>query len=223
MKKLGIIGGAGPLASALLYETLIQESYALGRQIPEIVLINYPFTRGLSLDEGKKNEELLQDELRYCIKILVNTGVEIGVLACNTLHLFLRQLPQSPLQFHYLPELVVDAAKEKKHHRLLILGTQNTCRSRLYQLAEIQAIYPSSQDQKLIDGVIDRLLEGKILKSDSLLVTQVVAKTSLLNDFDGVVLGCTDFPVLHHHFPISSVKPIYDSIKIPAKTLIGFL
>ena len=65
MKKLGIIGGAGPLASALLYETLIQESYALGRQVPEIVLINYPFSRGLSLEEGKNNEEIIHQELSY--------------------------------------------------------------------------------------------------------------------------------------------------------------
>ncbi len=96
MKKLGIIGGAGPLASALLYETLIQESYALGRQVPEIVLINYPFTRGLSLDEGKENERTLQKELSYCIKLFLGIEVEMGVLACNTLHVLLKQLT-SPL------------------------------------------------------------------------------------------------------------------------------
>ncbi len=115
------------------------------------------------------------------------------------------------------------AAQEKEHHRLLILGTQNTRHSQLYQLEGIQTIYPSFEDQKLIDGIIDRVLEGKILKEDALLVSQVIQQTSLLHDFDGVVLGCTDFPVLHHHFPIPSLKPIYDSIKIPAKTLIGLL
>jgi aspartate racemase len=223
MKKLGIIGGAGPLASALLYETLIQESYTLGRQVPEIVLINYPFTRGLSLNEGQENEKTIHTELSYCVQFLARSGVELAVLACNTLHLFLKQHVHPAIQFYHLPELVVKAAQSKQHHRLLILGTQNTCRFNLYQMAGIQAIYPSLHNQTQIDGVIDRVLEGKILKEDSLLVSKVIDATLDTEAFDGVVLGCTDFPVLHHRFPISSSKPIYDSIKIPAKTLAGLI
>jgi len=223
MKKLGIIGGAGPLASALFYETLIHESYSLGRDVPEIVLLNYPFTRGLSLQEGRENELRLKDELNYCIQNLVNFGVEVAVLACNTLHLILKKLSHASIQFHYLPEIVVRAAKEKAHHRLLILGTQNTCHSHLYQVAAIQPLYPCSKDQQCINEVIDRVLMGEILREDAMLVSRVIQQTSHSNEFDGVVLGCTDFPVLHHRFPISSVKPLYDSIKIPAKALVGFL
>lgn len=223
MKKIGIIGGAGPLASALLYETLIQETYNLGRQVPEIVLINYPFTRGLSLSERQDNEKTIQNELNYCIQFLTKSGVELGILACNTLHLFLKYHTHPSMQFYYLPELVIKVAKSKQHHRLLVLGTQNTCSSNLYQIAGSEIIYPSSQDQTTIDKIIDRVLEGKILKEDSFLVSQIINKTSRTKKFDGVVLGCTDFPVLHHRFPIYSSKPIYDSIKIPAKTLAGIL
>jgi aspartate racemase len=223
MKRLGIIGGAGPLASALLYETLIQESYARGVQIPEIILINYPFTRGLSLTEKNENEKTIQDELNYCIKILLKNDVELAVLACNTLHLFLKSFSHLSIPFYSIPELVTDAAQKHQHHRLLILGTENTCCSGLYQHSGIQTVYPSEKNQKLINGVIDRVLEGKILRGDSVLVSHVIKDASRLNDFDGVVLGCTDFPVLHHRFPIASVKPIYDSIKIPAKTLVGLL
>lgn len=223
MKKLGIIGGAGPLASSLLYETLIHESYALGRQVPEIVLINFPFTRGLSLDEGLANEKILEEELSHCIKILVKSGVETGVLACNTLHLILKKLPLSPILFHHLPDLVAKAAQERRHHRLLILATENTCSSLLYQLDGIQVIYPATCDQNVINEVIDRVLEGKILEEDAHLIGQVIQEISRSNDFDGIVLGCTDFPVLHHRFPIKASKPIYDSIKISAKTLAGLL
>lgn len=223
MKKLGIIGGAGPLASALLYETLIQESYARGLQVPEMVLINFPFTRGLSFDEGKENKISLINELGYCVQFLIKNGVEIGLLACNTLHLILRNIPQAPVQFYSLPELVIKAALDKKHLRLLILGTENTCRSHLYQHAGIQAIYPTSENQKLLDEVINRVLEGRVLKEDADLVAQIIRQISRSNDLDGVVLGCTDFPVLHHRFPIHSDQPVYDSIKLSAKTIVGSL
>lgn len=223
MKKVGIIGGAGPLASALLYETFIQESYILGRQVPEMILINYPFSRGLSLLEAKKNKNLIHNELNYCIQFLEKNGAEIGLLACNTLHLFLKQYSSSSIQFYQLPQLVVQAAQSQRHNRLLVLGTQNTCHSNLYQMAGIHMIYPSTQNQFEIDCVIDRILEGKILKEDASLVSRVIEASLQQELFDGVILGCTDFPVLHHRFPISSPKPIYDSIKIPAKTLIGLI
>lgn len=221
MKKLGIIGGAGPLASALLYEALIHESYLRGIAVPEIVLINFPFTRGLSLEEGRINQVSLTDELDYCVKFLIKNEVEIGLLACNTLHLTLMNLPLGSIQFYHLPELVLKAALDKKHHRLLILGTENTCRSHLYKKEGIQTVYPSLEFQKLLDEVIDRVLGGKVLREDADLITQVIQHSS--NEFDGVVLGCTDFPVLHHRFPIQSDKPIYDSIKLSAKTIVGSL
>ena len=112
------------MASSLLYETLIHESYALGRQVPEIVLISFPFTRGLSLDEGQANEKILEDELSHCINILVKSGVGTGVLACNTLHLILKKLPLMPILFHHLPDLVVKAAQERKHHRFPIKASK---------------------------------------------------------------------------------------------------
>ena len=170
MKKIGIIGGAGPLASALLYETLVQESYALRRQVPEIVLINYPFTRGLSCQEGKTNAQAIHAELSYCMQFLTQSGVELGILACNTLHLFLEEQSPSSFPFYHIPQLVVKAARSQCHHRLLILATQHTCRSNLYQMEGIQPLYPSSEDQTKIDCVIDRVLEGKILQEDADLV-----------------------------------------------------
>lgn len=223
MKKIGIIGGAGPLASALLYEMIIHESYQRGISIPEIVLINFPFTRGLSVDEGRENKDLLSEELNYCLKFLIKNEVEIGLLACNTLHLTLKNLPQDPIQFYYVPDLVLQAASECQHHRLLILGTENTCHSHLYRQRDILTLYPSPEDQHLLNDVINRVLRGKVVKEDSDAVGHVIQKIGRGDDFDGVVLGCTDFPVLHHRFPIPSVKPIYDSIKLSAQTIVGTL
>lgn len=217
--KLGIIGGAGPLASALLYETLVQESYACGLTLPEIFLINYPFTRGLTVEEGKNNEQIIINELQGCIDSLARNGVTIGLLACNTMHLFLKKTTPTSIVFHHLPELVVEEAKAKGHERLLILGTQNTCRSHLYG----RGIYPLIEQQMRLDRVIDHVLEGKICQEDAFVVGEIIKQMLALMDFDAVVLGCTDLPVLHHHFPIQSERPIYDSIKIPAKSLLGML
>lgn len=213
MKKIGIIGGAGPLASALFYETFVQGCYQKGKAVPEIVLINYPFIRG-------SKEALLVDELAYCRASLEKQGVEKGVVVCNTLHLYLNRLPKSTFSFHSLPKAVLKEAKIKGHKKLLVLGTQNTCKFGLYQNEEFSLCYLPVRDQKHLDEVIDRVLNGQVLKEDAELVGDLIHKMTLQADFDGVVLGCTDLPVLHHHFPIPSKLPLLDSIKIPVKGLL---
>lgn len=219
MKKLGIIGGAGPLASALFYETLVHECYRLQCPLPEIVLLNYPFQRGLTPEEKQKNGVMVRNELSYCIEALEASGAAVAVLVCNTLHLELRKLNRGVLQFFPIPDLVLGGVKEGS--KLLLLGTQNTCNSSLYQGAGFTIFHPSSEGQKMINRVIDHILEGKILKEDADLLERVIEDSP--EEIDGVILGCTDLPVLHHHFPIQSDKPVYDSVKIPAKIILRYL
>jgi len=223
MKKVGIIGGAGPLASALFYQTFIQESYLQALQVPEILLINYPFTRGLSMEEGEINEAVIEEELGYCIQSLELHQVGIGVIACNTLHRYLQLMPKTFITFISLPQIIVREALANSHKRLLLLATQNTCRFELYQHLDITLLYPPPNEQDLVDEIIDRILEGKVFKNDSILLSQMIARLGTSMNFDGVILGCTDLPVLQHYFPIHSSKPFYDSIKIPAKKLRGIL
>ncbi|MCB1180521.1 MAG: aspartate/glutamate racemase family protein [Chlamydiia bacterium] len=214
MKKLGIIGGAGPLASALLYETIIRESLKYGDPCPEIFLINYPFTRGLTLAEAQANGGLLQQELNHCIEQLMEQGAEIGILACNTMHRYL--IDTDTLPFISIPSLILQKALEKKHHRLQILGTQSTRESALYEHPQIEVSYPSADKQKILDHVINRILDGTFSSKDSGFIEKIISDQE---ETDGVVLGCSDLPVLHHHFPINSKVPLYDSIKLSAKTI----
>jgi aspartate racemase len=221
MKKLGIIGGAGPLASSLFYETLVYESYRLGSTMPETILINYPFTRGLTIQEGQENEAFIYKELMHCLKMLEITQAEICALVCNTLHLYLHSLKKKTIPFISLPELLLEEIRKKKHKKLLLLGTQNTCRSSLYKENEITLLLPSEPGQKMVDEIIDRVLKGIILEKDALFVTQLIEQFS--DQIDGIILGCTDLPVLHHHYPFCSVKTIYDSVKLPAQLILRLL
>ena len=221
MKKLGIIGGAGPLASALFYETLIHESYQLGHPLPEIVLLNYPFSRGLTPEESRNHGIVVREELRHCLQALERAGAEVGVLVCNTLHLELAQAPIGNICFLQIPDLVLEKIHEKKSKRLLLLATQNTCDSSIYHQSGVTIFRPSLKEQKVVDNAIDHVLMGTFSEQDSLQIMELIR--NFPEEIDGVILGCTDLPVLHHHFPIRLSIPIYDSVKIPAKTIMRFL
>lgn len=121
MKKLGIIGGAGPLASALFYETLVHECYRLQRPLPEILLLNYPFNRGLTPEENRENGAVVQTELLHCLNALEAGGAAVAVLVCNTLHLELAKAPRGSVRFFPIPDLVLEEIRVQKGTRFLLL------------------------------------------------------------------------------------------------------
>lgn len=87
--KIGIIGGAGPNAGSLLFNTLIgvcQTKYNCKKdaEFPHVVLLNFPFSDMLSKD---KCDETITKELQSCFDSLENYGVNIAAIACNTLHI----------------------------------------------------------------------------------------------------------------------------------------
>ncbi|CUI16509.1 Asp/Glu/Hydantoin racemase family protein [Candidatus Protochlamydia naegleriophila] len=217
-QKLGIIGGAGPYASALLYQSIIKKHYEAEReQTPEIVLLNYPFTRGLSLKESQSHMQQLRLELQYCMNCLALQGVDRFAIACNTLHSFLPGLDLKGMNVLSIPQLVIETALKADLHKLLLLSTATTIQSRLYQHPSIRLVTPQAPEQKVLDAIIDRILAGVISKKDSEELSHLIHTCALRDGIDGIILGCTDLPVLHAHHPIDvGPLPILDSIQIPA-------
>ena len=210
MKKVGIIGGAGPLASAYFYRALVEECYHHLQKVPDIILLNIPFKRELT--------PRTKLQLQKGIDLLIREGVDIAALACNTLHLYLQK---TSLPFVPLPKSVMQEALKNKHRTFLLLGTRRTCRSSLYESAELKTVCPSPEDQKVVERIIDSILRGQVLQQDAHLLQQIVERFP--TPVDCVVLGCTELPVLFDRFKVKWPLPTYDSIKIGAKNLRGLL
>lgn len=221
-QKFGIIGGAGPYASALLYQSIIKTSYETEKQqAPEIVLLNYPFTRGLTLKESQAHRHQLCTELQYCMNCLALQEVQSFAIACNTLHSFLPGLDLKGMNLLSIPKLVIETALKARLHKLLLLSTATTIRSGLYQHPLIEMITPHALEQESLNAIIDRILAGEILKKDSEELSHLIQACTLRDNIEGIILGCTDLPVLHAHYPIETGSlPLLDSIQIPAQHFI---
>ncbi len=108
-KTIGIVGGAGPLAGALLFErvlTLANRQYDCYRDsdYPEVLVISFPFSEMLT---SKKDDALLTKELSQCLNHLRDQGAEVLGIACNTLHNFLDPKDDQDDLLH-LPRLVAN-------------------------------------------------------------------------------------------------------------------
>ncbi|MEN9654605.1 MAG: hypothetical protein RL235_717 [Chlamydiota bacterium] len=200
MKTLGVIGGAGPLASALFYESVVCECYRQKRPVPKMVVLNYPFARGLTEVESSQNSSSNRRAIEGCLATLADAKASVAVLVCNTMHLELRKIDHHGVVCTHIPELVMEEILRQGRRRVLLLASQRTGATDLYHHPDIEIVLPEKQG--IIDAVIDRVLEGTLLESDSGQLEELIASHG--DAIDGVILGCTDLPVLHHRFPIKT-------------------
>ncbi len=229
MKKIGIIGGAGPLASALLLENIVHECYKQGcrneTEFPEIQLINYPFSILLCSTRSKDGRPLICDVLQSCANRLIAGGAELLAVACNTFHLFLDEITINNSSFIRIWQATLEHAKQLNLSRLLIIGTSLTLRNNLYHDPKISCIVPPEEDHVSIECIIKRILAGKVCADDAQQLTTMLTKLRSKLVFDGVVLGCTELPVLHKQHPlkiegVSDPVIILDTVSILAQHLV---
>lgn len=208
--KIGVIAGAGPLAGALFYQRLIEYAHK-SRQMPEVVLVNYPFRRQSTSDE-------FVEQLQSCIDVLAAQKTTRLAIACNTLHGLLDKLSLHGMELVHLPQALLRHAKERGVKRLLLLSTARTVKSRLYQDDAYELYTLEPEEQTFVGAVIDRVLDGTVLKADSEELSRLIKKKYDKTPFDAVILGCTELPVLHAQHPLDIGKIVaLDSIDSAAR------
>lgn len=216
---IGIIGGAGPLASALLYQLIIEKSYQNKQTPPELLIFNHNFPRGLCIDESTKNHTQLEEELQASIHLLLQAGASKVCIACNTLHGFVQN--SSTLPLIHLSKTVLKAVHRHHTTRIALLSTETTHALEVYQGKEFEFIPPSSEDQNVLNTIFDHILEGVILQKDSTKIEKIVQKMCEKQAIDSVILGCSDLSVLNHHYPIDAQDVhIFDSMDILAEEIV---
>jgi aspartate racemase len=230
MKKIGIIGGAGPFASCLLYQNIIQEAYKHGckneSELPAMALINHPFSIHMCTTLFAHDDKpLICSVLQSCVDTLLQQDTELLAVACNTFHVFLKEVNPGNAAFVNIACSTMEVAEQQKLSKVLILGTSLTLNNQLYTHATIECVATPKREQKIVENIINNILAGKICKHDAIILQCMIHSLITKLGCDGVVLGCTELSVLHAEFPLSSSDHnntlcILDTIKILAQKLV---
>ncbi|MCX6991439.1 MAG: aspartate/glutamate racemase family protein [Chlamydiae bacterium] len=216
-KTIGIIGGAGPMASAFLYSSIVslcQKLYSANdyNEFPEITLISYPFTRG--------KKDVIQQELLNCFSRLTNADY-----VCIASHSFHGFLPEGPLPHGFI-SLVDEGLKASRHlgiTRALILGAPLTIYMKLYEKSNIECVYPKEADQQIVNEIIREIAGGRIDVDQSKRLSEIIERTSLSLEFDGIIIGCTELPLALTKEAIAQKLPIVDPIQALSTRLISLV
>ena len=200
MKRLGILGGMGPAASAEFLVRLIKQTPAGCDQehIP-VILWSDPTVpdRSTSLLNG---DDLPWEYLRRGVQGLKNADCDHIIIPCNTAHFWYDRMAELGVPITHIVDSVAAELRNKNvtNTTIGILGTQATIRQGLYQqrLTEQgwKCITPTEREMtEHVQPAIDLIKAGKIVMAEGLL-NQVIAH---LIDWgaNAVVLGCTEIPL----------------------------
>jgi aspartate racemase len=200
MKRLGILGGMGPAASAEFINRLIQQTPATCDQdhIP-FVLWNEPRTpdRSTSMREG--NDYPLP-YLKEGILSLKSVGCDYIVIPCNSAHYWYDELNELGIPILHIVDSVITEldSLDIPNQTIGVMGTQGTIEFGIYQQRlENQGwncIVPDKAEMDyFVQPAIDFIKAGKIEEAHNLLVK--VIDSLIYRGAKAVVLGCTELPL----------------------------
>ena len=221
MKRLGILGGMGPAASAEFVNRLIQQTPATCDQehIP-FVLWNDPTVPDRSTSLVNR-DDLPWEKLKAGVISLKSAGCDHIVIPCNTAHFWFDRLNQLGVPITHIVGSVAEELRASKIYSgtIGIIGTKATMSLGLYQncLGKLgwSCITPGTYEMdNIVQPAIDLIKAGNIDEAHDMLLK--VVDQLIPWGVDAVVLGCTEIPLAireTHHRNIPLINSIDSLVK----------
>jgi len=203
MKKIGIIGGLGPESTIEYYRGIIDAFK------PTYETLGFPQIAMESVDLLSFTEQALQGRWDNIAAMLVDRceilrrgGADFGAIASNTPHRVFEQVQQgTTLPLLSIVEAARDHALQLGAARLCLLGTRFTMQSdfyqRTFQEADIEVFVPNREEIEYIQDKIFSEIEFGIVKEDTKAgFLRILKRIRAVQQVEGVILGCTELPLL---------------------------
>jgi aspartate racemase len=226
MKKLGILGGMGPLASAEFLRTIYRLNITEPEQgAPVCLMISDPSFPDRTEAIRCGDTGPLAERLTAALGDLVSLGADRIVIACVTAHHVLDQVPPLLRQrVVSLIDLVVDQILAEPRRRLL-LTTNGTRTARIFERAErwpdvAQWVErPSVEDQETLHALLYRLKRGDTGDDIVRWLEDLPARYTV----DACIFGCTELHLVYRAMEErGSVGGVLDPLTVAARAVPGW-
>ena len=224
--SLGIIGGLGPASTLDYYKNIIEKYREITGEYPHILINSVNMDEILNLMELEEYG-LLADKLLESIISLKKAGATIGAISSNTPHIIFNQInDKSPIQLISIVESTVEEAINKGYKKVLLTGTiftmDNDFYKKEFEKRNIQCIIPNDNEKEIIHNIIFPNLEnGIVMDEDKIKFIKIVEKIISSEKIDGVVLGCTELPLMIKNGDLS--VPILNTTEIHINKIVELI
>ena len=222
MKKIGLIGGMSWESSSVYYEIINKKVKDIlgGFHSSKCIMESVDFAEIERL-QHKGDWNALNNLMVNCAQNLEKARAEIIILCTNTMHLCSEEIVKHiSVPFLHIAKATGNQVKKQHINKVLLLGTKFTMEKDFYKkiLIEnfgIEVIIPNEDDRNIVHNIIyDELVHGKI-EIASRKEFQRIISDSINRGAEGVILGCTEIPLLIKESDVAI--PIFDTTKIHAE------
>jgi len=198
-KKIGIVGGISSASTIQYYRTISDLYFKQFNDYyyPEIIIDSLNFQYFTDLE----NENKTQEYMDYIVKSANNlekAGAVFIIMAANSPHSVFEEVEKrTNLPMISIVDTAAKYALKENLKKVLLTGIKYTMQSDFYQKGfnklGIEVIVPCEEHQNKINDIIfNELVINKFLNETKKEFLGIVDSY----DVDGVILGCTELPLL---------------------------
>ena len=203
MKKIGLIGGITWQSTQLYYQLLNTRVAELlgGQSSCECLIESVNFT-DISTKQAAGEWDDLHEQMTDIALRLETAGAEIILICANTMHLSVPTIKEKlTVPLLHIAEVAAKAVQKKGCKKVLLLGTKYTMELDFYkdilqQQFGIEVLIPNASDREIVHQVIYTELSKGIISDSSKQQYLEIIKKAEKDGAQGVILGCTEIPLL---------------------------
>ncbi len=218
-KKIGILGGMGPEATADLYMKIIRwfqitRKATYDADFPAVVIYSVPIP---NIVEKIESEKTTLNMLIEAALILEKGCCDFIVIACNSVQYLLPALQRNTkIPIIGIAETNARYLQQMGYKNVAILSTITTVQNKIYDDAMtdrgIKIVKPNKEDQEIITQVILAQLNGGVrryLKKKFLKLIDGLKDSNV----EAILLACTELPLVVQQsdvdFPLVDCTRVY--------------
>ncbi|MDR7870445.1 MAG: aspartate/glutamate racemase family protein [Tissierellaceae bacterium] len=227
MKTIGLIGGMS-WESSLVYYRIINEAIKSklgGLHSAKCLMYSVDFNEIELLQSQNKWNELadIMVDIGHTLK---RGGADFIIICTNTMHKVAKDIESRVgINVLHIAEVTGEEIVNKGLKKVALLGTKYTMEQDFYkkvleQKFNIEVVIPVEDDRNIIHEIIfDELCKG-ITNESSKDVYLKIIDNLILCGVEGVVLGCTEIPLLIKQEDVK--VPIFDTTTIHAISAVEY-
>jgi aspartate racemase len=225
LKTIGLIGGMS-WESSIEYYRIINETvkkYLGGLHSAKSIMYSFDFYEIETLQEQGKWEEIANLMVEAAQK-LESYGAELIILCTNTIHLVSDSVQSNiSIPLIHIVDATAEKIKETRIQKIGLIGTKFTMESdffkrKLEKRYNLSVIIPEIKERQVIHDIIFKeLVLGEIKENSKLKYLKIIERLEK-KGAEGVILGCTEIPLLITQQDADI--PLFDTTAIHAKAAV---
>lgn len=226
MKKAGMLGGMSWESSLEYYRIMNEQVKSIlgGSHSAKCIMSSFDFNEIEELQHKGAWEELTSVMVSEA-ESLKKAGAEFIVICTNTMHLMAPDIEENTgLTVVHIAKATGEEIIRRNVNKVLLLGTKYTMEGTFYRecLEEkgIEVIIPDEEDRQIVHDIIyNELIVGEIKDNSKNSYIKIIEK-AMKNGATGVVLGCTEIPLLIKQGDVD--VEVFDTTDIHSKAAVEF-